>query len=820
MEQLIFLTIIFAGITSGALLEPDSGILTGVNLDYDEYTPTGFNATTKVDHAFFVVFTGWPPDYNSLSQQVVQISGARGALVVTPMPWSNPDAITDSEIAVFADHLSDYVYNYDVPVLVRFAHEMNGSWYPYGCQPVRYTNAFTRLAKAVHAVGPNAGMVWGVANFEGYPFSHNGNNLAAYLASSAPHGTAEDFNAMDTNNDGILTDTDDPYGPYYPGDEVVDWTGSSLYHVDNSWPPTQNSVPYNRKVTSMLTGHGNALRNVYKRFAADKNKPFMIPETSAAYIAEWGGASDAAVKAGWVNQLYHAGPTTSEAESLPYRYPWIKAVGWFDIEKYEKVNGTSRLIDWRISNPFEVRTNYYTYLKQVFNGNRYFITAPDVNGFVYGWNGWLNEWQSVNPGSTISLSSTAYKGQNSLLLDYDGGSTNDIITVAAKTEVLYDAKWLDNDTITLHARVPAGTNVFLAVVLQSDITARDNLGVQTVFAGDDWSELKWEYNFSNHFGATWLSISFVFENETNIAAQLLVDTLSLVIFSDTTNVPAPPTNVMASDNTYTDKVRVVWTGNKYAKGYKVYRDTTSNSSSATVIAADTGLFTYYDDTSVIPGRIYYYWVKASNSYGLSEFSVSDSGSASIASFEILNPGFEIEGSGGASDASDWNQWEAYRTSERSHSGNWSMRVNSGPGWHNAFQTFSHPDLSGELVTVDVWGYTTGLTGGNGGMLKLQKAGTTEAYTSVWFITTSSPVDTWIMGSATAALPEGVTDLDIVFLIDGVSPTTGNIYFDDVSIIIPEPGMGIWIVGLLELWIVGITKRVPGACLGQTSNVEL
>ena len=800
MKKLILLFIIIASSISGALLEPDSGILTGVNLDYGEYTPTEFNATTKVDHAFFVIFTGWPPDYNSLSQQVVQISEARGALVVTPMPWMNPDAITDSEINDFADHISDYVYNYDVPVLVRFAHEMNGSWYPYGCQPVRYTNAFTRLAKAVHAVGPNAGMVWGVANFEGYPFNHNGNDLAAYLASSSPHGTVDDFNAMDTNDDGILTDADDPYGPYYPGDEVVDWTGSSLYHIDNNWPPTQNSVPYGRKVTSMLTGHGNALKNVYKRFAADKSKPFMIPETSAAFIAEWGGASDAAVKAGWVNQLYHAGPTTSEAESLPYRYPWIKAVGWFDIEKNEQVNGTSRLIDWRISSPFEVRTNYYTYLKQVFNGSRYFITAPDVNGFVYGWNGWLNEWRSVDPGCAISLSATAYKGQNSLLITCDGSSTNDTIHAATKTEAVHDAIWSDNDCITLQARVPAGTNVSLAVVLQSDVTVWDDLGSQTVTAGVEWTELKWIYNPSNHTGATWLNISFVLEHETNMAAQLLVDTLSLVVFSDTTNVPAPPTNITASDNTYSNKVRVVWIGSKYAEGYKIYRGTTSNSSGATVIAPSTGLFTYYDDKSVIPGRTYYYWVKASNSYGLSDFSLSDSGSASITLFEILNPGFEIEGSGGASDALDWNQWEAYRTSERSHSGNWSMRVNSGPGWHNAVQTFSHSDLSGELVTVEVWANTPGLTGGNGGMLKLQKAGTTDAYASEWVITTNSPVNTWVMGSATAALPEGVTELDIVFLIDGVSPTTGNIYFDDVSIIIPEPGI-IWIMTVLTALLI-------------------
>ena len=33
-----------------------------------------------------------------------------------------------------------------VPVIVRFAHEMNGSWYPWGQQPTEYVAAFRRVA--------------------------------------------------------------------------------------------------------------------------------------------------------------------------------------------------------------------------------------------------------------------------------------------------------------------------------------------------------------------------------------------------------------------------------------------------------------------------------------------------------------------------------------------------------------------------------------------------------------------------------------------------------------------------------------------------
>ena len=131
MKKLFFILIIISSVVQGVLLEPATGILAGVNLDYAEFTSAEFNSTTKIDHAFFVVFTGWPPDYNNLSQKVEQISHVRAALVVTPMPWHDPYEIPDSEINEFAKHISDYVYDFDVPVLVRFAHEMNGDWYPY-----------------------------------------------------------------------------------------------------------------------------------------------------------------------------------------------------------------------------------------------------------------------------------------------------------------------------------------------------------------------------------------------------------------------------------------------------------------------------------------------------------------------------------------------------------------------------------------------------------------------------------------------------------------------------------------------------------------
>ncbi len=91
-------------------------------------------------------------------------------------------------------------------------------------------------------------------------------------------------------------------------------------------------------------------------------------------------------------------------------------------------------------------------------------------------------------------------------------------------------------------------------------------------------------------------------------------------------IPVPPADVQASDGTYTDKVQVTWTASATATSYKVYRSSRPYIFSATPAGTASG--TVYDDTTATPGLTYYYWVKASNSFGTSNFSAYDTGSRS------------------------------------------------------------------------------------------------------------------------------------------------------------------------------------------------
>ena len=92
-----------------------------------------------------------------------------------------------------------------------------------------------------------------------------------------------------------------------------------------------------------------------------------------------------------------------------------------------------------------------------------------------------------------------------------------------------------------------------------------------------------------------------------------------------TQIPPSPTNISASDGTYTDRVRVNWAEVAGASFYEVYRT-----------ANPTGTYTQigqtssppYDDYTANPGTTYWYKVRACNAAGCSALSTADSGYAS------------------------------------------------------------------------------------------------------------------------------------------------------------------------------------------------
>jgi len=71
-----------------------------------------------------------------------------------------------------------------------------------------------------------------------------------------------------------------------------------------------------------------------------------------------------------------------------------------------------------------------------------------------------------------------------------------------------------------------------------------------------------------------------------------------------------PTSVNASDGSYSDRVRVTWSGTS-GNYFRVYRNTANNSATSTALGS-WQTSTTYDDFSAVAGTTYYYWVRAAS----------------------------------------------------------------------------------------------------------------------------------------------------------------------------------------------------------------
>lgn len=281
-------------------------------------------------------FTGLPfttSERKNLQDTAEQAKAQGSILLLTLQPTAGLSAVTDV-VATDLGHTLAAINHAGVPVIVRFAHEMNGSWYPWDQQPREYVAAFRRVAAAVHRLAPGSAMMWAPNYGGGYPFS--GGRYGARA------GTA-DYRALDTDHNGTLDGRDDPYAPYYPGDDAVDWVGISLYHWGNSYPWGANVIPEPGKFAAQLTGTYNgaggddrAVPDFYAVYGVDRNKPVAIPETAALVNTARDTGRALAIKRAWWRQVF--------AADIPQRFPQLKMINWFEWDKQE--SEVHARVDW------------------------------------------------------------------------------------------------------------------------------------------------------------------------------------------------------------------------------------------------------------------------------------------------------------------------------------------------------------------------------------------------------------------------------------------------------------------------------------------
>jgi hypothetical protein len=222
------------GPTRQVAVPPDGEAYFGVQTQWDVDSPAEYAQRLGRIPAVFGMSAAFPltgEDRTKLDGAVEQIAVVHAKFFLTLEPQQGLQTVTAATARDLATTIAAWNTK-GVDVFVRFGQEMNASWHVWGQKPLEYVSAFRIVADAVHIYAPNAVMVWSPNYGGGYPFLGQ-----QYLAQP---GTA-DFNILDRDHDGKLTEADDPYAPYYPGDAYVDWVGITGY-FPTSGPETFASL--------------------------------------------------------------------------------------------------------------------------------------------------------------------------------------------------------------------------------------------------------------------------------------------------------------------------------------------------------------------------------------------------------------------------------------------------------------------------------------------------------------------------------------------------------------------------------------------------
>lgn len=275
----------------------------------DEQAFADLQAQTGRLAKLYMNFQSWSEEYKNFSPRLADNSLRHGGIFmvvweprVAGAPTKPGSFLSCADIAAGAQDAYIQQYAADVkkwggPVMIRFAHEMNGKWYP-----------------------------WGVG-FDAPGVRHNGNTPYAYTAMWRhvwkifdAAGATNVFWVWAPNifNPNLPLDQQRAdYAALYPGDAYVDWIGLDGYNdgVKSSW----KSFP-------------ELFDASYHAITALTHKPLMIAE----FAASEKGAPPGTSKAAWITQTLMT--------DIPRRYPRIQLVNWFNRDKSKQGE-----TDWRFN---------------------------------------------------------------------------------------------------------------------------------------------------------------------------------------------------------------------------------------------------------------------------------------------------------------------------------------------------------------------------------------------------------------------------------------------------------------------------------------
>lgn len=325
----------------------------GPALDIETDTPAAYADRLGVTPSLYTFPVDLPltdAGVEQLHRFAEEVAEQGAVLVLQVEPTVALGDLSAADHEAVADLVAGLADDLGIHTLVRFAPEMNGSWRPWGQQPTRFVAAFRALADAVHAAAPTVAMVWSPVYGSGYPF-----RAETGADSEIDLSEARELAPLDTDGDGRLDEGDDPYGPYYPGDDAVDWVGLFLYRFGQSQGVERNVLPPRGELASRLAerwGYPEAGQQpFYDRFSGSGGRPLLL-ETAALHNPAVGGASALAVERRWWRQVL---------DSLA-DHPMIGAISWLELSR-EEPEVADEPVDWGVTRTSELAEAFRTDLE-------------------------------------------------------------------------------------------------------------------------------------------------------------------------------------------------------------------------------------------------------------------------------------------------------------------------------------------------------------------------------------------------------------------------------------------------------------------------
>src|SRR5205085_3692890 len=125
---------------------------------------------------------------SSLSNFLQQVTDLGAIATLTLQPWGGLESVQESDCEDLSRICAFYEAHGIGGIFLRFAHEMNGNWYPWGQRPNLYKRKFQIFSAIVHANTGRTAMLWAPNYGVGYPFGQ-----------LVPAPMSDDFHSLDTN---------------------------------------------------------------------------------------------------------------------------------------------------------------------------------------------------------------------------------------------------------------------------------------------------------------------------------------------------------------------------------------------------------------------------------------------------------------------------------------------------------------------------------------------------------------------------------------------------------------------------------------------